>query len=95
MKVLRAIGICMLLVAAGFMLTGCLEVPEPDQVILYEVQPGDTLNGIAAEHFKYNKPGLMSLDDYQMHIRVTNNKLHNLERQLQIGDMVKVPVYTK
>ncbi len=85
----------MVLVAAGFMLTGCMETPEPDEVITHIAKKGDTLNDIAASHYKLNKAGLMSLEDYSCIVRVKNNNLHNLDRQLQIGDEVKVPVYKK
>ena len=74
---------------------GCFEAPAPEQIISYTVKPGDTLNGIAADHYKLNEPGLMSLDDYAMQVRMRNRNLHNLQRKLQIGDTVEVPVWAK
>lgn len=62
--------------------------------INYTVQSGDTLNGIAQEHHSLNTKGYIPLEDYQMAVRVANNDKHNLNRQLQVDDVVKVPVYT-
>ena len=86
-------GFC-LAIAIGYCAAGW-GAAEPAETITYIARPGDTLNGIAAQHYKLNKPGLMSEDDYALQVRVTNNKLHNLDRKLQIGDEVKVPVFKK
>lgn len=60
----------------------------------YVVRSGDTLNGIAQMFHEQNTKGYIALDDYQMMVRTTNRDKYNLQRQLQIGDVVKVPVYT-
>ena len=62
--------------------------------LTYKVQGGDTLNGIAAKYHGLNTKGYIDLDNYAMMIRVTNNDKHNMNRVLQVGDEVKIPVYS-
>lgn len=58
------------------------------------VRAGETLNGIAYDYHNLNTKDYIPADDYAMEVRMKNNHLVLNNRQLQIGDVVLVPVFT-
>ena len=85
-------GIAM--VCAAFFCVGFYQDSQVEETkIEHVVKSGETLNGIALKYYRQNKQGYISQRDYAMMVRVENNKLYNLDRQLQIGDRVVVPLY--
>lgn len=62
----------------------------------YIVKPGDTIWGIASEHYHLTNTG-MCFEEYQYNLRKINKHLHNKAgglRYLQPGDRVIVPIWT-
>lgn len=81
----------------GLLIAGCIDVFSDDvqtEYKSYVVRKGDTLNEIAQMFHEQNTKGYIGLADYQLMVRTTNRDKYNWQRPLQIGDIVKIPVYT-
>lgn len=89
-----AIFVSIAMVCAAFFCVGFYQDSQVEETkIEHVVKSGETLNGIALKYYRQNKKDYISQRDYAMMVRVANNDKHNLDRKLQIGDRVVVPIY--
>lgn len=92
-NVAKVVGLVVCGLAVASVCCGAFKSNAKCFTIDHVVRSGQTLNGIADSYYDMNSPELVgSKDDYRLHVRVMNNDKHNLERQLQINDIVKVEI---